>query len=71
MKNKNIIILTASLVLSLSMAGSVTDMVQGKDKKSAVSWIQMEEDAGITVTKKDSIPVEVPSTPTEYVEGVG
>lgn len=70
MKNKNIIILTASLVLSLGMAGAVTGLAKGGEEKSVMSWVQRAQDAGVTVNKSLPIPVTAPSAPTKPVEAV-
>lgn len=60
MKNKNMIILAASAVLSLTIAGAVTDRVKGNDEKPRALWVQMAEDIMESMDKGGLAPVSFP-----------
>lgn len=63
MKNKKIIILGASLVMSLTISAAVTDRVNGReDGRPSTLWVQMAEKAMETLGRQEAVPVKDPST---------
>lgn len=63
MKNKKIIILGASLVMSLTISAAVTDRVNGgEDGKPKTLWVQMAEKAMETLGKPEAGPVSDSAT---------
>lgn len=70
MKNKKMIILAASLVMSLTISGAVTNLVKGREgENNKALWVQVAEDTLETMGKADVASVSDPAMmPEEEVE---